>query len=214
MNYNFYCLAQKCYISNYIQYYCEPLAKTFEDSLNNVTDELLQQNDIKNLIHKCFLKKYNEFEGRMQKINNKITISDKSNNDISNISNSNYIINVPPRNNNNYNAQPSFQQQNFYNKNANNIKDLSEIESVTTIQLPFKDLNSNNSVNSSSRKSNSSKNFDIKGFNNINNTYNYPNYNSKINNINNNMNINYQMNKQSNKINQYNNLHQSKKYYN
>ena len=210
LNYNFYCLAQKYYINNYIQYSCQPLAKTFEDSLNNLIYELLQQNDINNLIHKCFLKKYNEFEGRMKKINNKLTISEKSNSDYSYNSNSYNIINNPPINNNNYNAQPNFQQQNYYNKNSNNIKDLSEIESVNTIQLPFNDLSSNNSI-SSSRKSNSSKNIDIQRFNTINNANNYPNLNSKINN--NNMNINYQMNKQSNKINnQYNNLYQNKKY--
>ena len=213
MNYNFYCLAQKYYIGNYIQYACESLAKTFEDSLNNVTNELLQQKDIKILIHKCFLKKYNEFEERMQTINNKITLSKNLIDDSSYTSGSKNIIN---------NINQNYQQQPTFNKKANNIKDLSEIESVTTIQLPFKDTNSNHSINSSSKKSNSSKNIDIRSIK-TNNVNNYPNFNSNkninnaynnivknstkmnyYNNINNNMSINYQMNNQNNMNNQYN----------
>ena len=220
MDYNFYCLAQKYYIGNYIQYACESLAKTFEDSLNNVTKELLKQKDITILIHKCFLKKYNEFEERMQTINNKKALSKNLIDDSSYTSGSKNIIEVPYRNNKNINQ--NYQQQPTFNRNANNIKDLSDIESVTTIQLPFKDTNSNHSIYSSSKKSSSSKNIDIRSIK-TNNVNNYPNFNSNrninnaynnivknstkmnyYNNINNNMNINYQMNNQNNMNNQYN----------
>ena len=59
---NFYCLAQKYYIGNFITYSCESLTNLFEDSFNKITLNLLNKDEIKILIINCFLKKYHEFE--------------------------------------------------------------------------------------------------------------------------------------------------------
>ena len=75
LGHNFIYLAQKYYIGNFIECICEPLSKTFENILNNIIINLLQKKDIKKLIYECFLKKYKEFEERINlktKCSNKI----------------------------------------------------------------------------------------------------------------------------------------------
>ena len=67
---NFYCLAQKYYIGNFITYTSESLTKTFEDSFNQIICDLLNRNEVKILIDDCFLKKYHQFEERIIKSQN------------------------------------------------------------------------------------------------------------------------------------------------
>ena len=77
MNNNFNCLAQKYYIAKFIEKSSDSLTKTFEYNFNNIVLNLLKQNDIKKLIDECFLKKYQEFEEKMKRIN--ITIISNQN---------------------------------------------------------------------------------------------------------------------------------------
>ena len=99
LGHNFIYLAQKYYIGNFIECICEPLSKTFENILNNIIINLLQKKDIKKLIYECFLKKYKEFEER---INLKTKCSNKIEDTID--QNLSYIIDESDtdKNNNNY----------------------------------------------------------------------------------------------------------------
>ena len=72
---NFYCLAQKYYIGNFIIYTYESLTKTFEDNFNQITYDLLNRNEVKVLIEKCFLKKYQQFEERIIKTQKNISLN-------------------------------------------------------------------------------------------------------------------------------------------
>ena len=71
---NFYCLAQKYYIGNFITYSCESLTNLFEDSFNRLIGDLLNKDEIKILINNCFLKKYHEFEEKIKTQNNLLLI--------------------------------------------------------------------------------------------------------------------------------------------
>ena len=139
LNNNFYCLAQKYYISNFIEKSSDSLTMTFENNFNNIVIELLNQNDIKKQIDECFLKKYQEFEEKMKNINTKITLNPNSFKD--NKANSN-------SNNNNFQIISDF--------SINNSKNfLSDINSVTTIPLPMNKSNSRSfGSNSSNLKHN------------------------------------------------------------
>ena len=66
---NFYCLAQKYFIGNFILNVCEPLTNTFENNFNQIVTQLLNQKEIKLNIDMCFLKKYQEFEVKLKSIN-------------------------------------------------------------------------------------------------------------------------------------------------
>ena len=98
LGHNFIYLAQKYYIGNFIECICEPLSKTFENILNNIIINLLQKKDIKKLIYECFLKKYKEFEER---INLKTKCSNKIEDTID--QNLSYIIDESDTDNNNNN---------------------------------------------------------------------------------------------------------------
>ena len=70
----FYCLAQKYYIWNFITYSCESMTNLFEDSFNRIIRDFLNNDEIKNLINNCFLKKYHEFEEKIKTQNNLLLI--------------------------------------------------------------------------------------------------------------------------------------------
>ena len=76
---NFYCLAQKYFIGNFITNACEPLAKTFESNFNQIATQLLSQKEIRVNIDKCFWKKYQEFEEKLKGLNSKLPSSKDSN---------------------------------------------------------------------------------------------------------------------------------------
>ena len=76
---NFYCLAQKYFIGNFITNACEPLAKTFESNFNQIVTQVLNQKEIRVNIDRCFWKKYQEFEAKLKGLNSKLPSSKDSN---------------------------------------------------------------------------------------------------------------------------------------
>ena len=66
---NFFYLAQKYYIKCAIQFYLNKLSNSFEDNLNEILNNLLNQDYSQNLISDCFLKKFEEFEVYESKFN-------------------------------------------------------------------------------------------------------------------------------------------------
>ena len=117
LNNNFYGFAQKYYIGNFIIKLSEYITSIFEGIFNQNTKDLLNQNEIKILIDKCFLQKYQEFEKRVaslnikksfhpEKLKHKNSIKDESNILISNSSSSlqenplddiNSVITIPQK---------------------------------------------------------------------------------------------------------------------
>ena len=75
---NYFFLAQKHFIGNFIINVCEPLTKTFENNFNQIVMQLLNQKEVRVNIDKCFYKKYQEFEEKLKKINSKMTRSNTS----------------------------------------------------------------------------------------------------------------------------------------
>ena len=154
LNNNFNCLAQKYYIAKFMEKTSDSLTKTFEEILNNITSDLLKQNDIKKLIDECFLKKYQEFEEKMTKINTKIVLRQNTLKDNVSNNNSNYpnfqknskLTNNTPKN-------ILSDKQSITTNTPKNI--LSDIQSVTTIPLPMnKDNSSPFSSSNNHQKSN------------------------------------------------------------
>ena len=154
LNNNFNCLAQKYYIAKFMEKTSDSLTKTFEDILNNITSDLLKQNDIKKLIDECFLKKYQEFEEKMTKINTKIVLRQNTLKDSVSNNNSNYP--KFQKNSNLTNNTPKnilSDKQSITTNTPKNI--LSDIQSVTTIPLPMnKDNSSPFSSSNNHQKSN------------------------------------------------------------
>ena len=156
----FFGLSQIYYIGKFIEYSLEPLTKTFEDILNSSICNLIKEKEIKILIDKCYLQKYNEFEERIKSFNPKIIINQKEITvNYSNISDGTQINKVKSMPNNNYKK----------------LKTLSDTESIVTIPLSMPMKNSSSNV------------FKINGINNLNSKVNnnlYGNNNFKFNNIN------------------------------
>ena len=69
LNNNYYCLAQMYYIGKFIEIYSESLSKIFEDYFNNIISQLMKKSEIRALIDSCFLKKFQEFEERITRLN-------------------------------------------------------------------------------------------------------------------------------------------------
>lgn len=76
---NFYCLAQKHFIGNFIINACEPLTKIFEDNFNQIVSQLLNLKEIRIKIDKCFWTKYLEFEGKLKRVSSVLKNSKISN---------------------------------------------------------------------------------------------------------------------------------------
>ena len=121
---NFYFLAQKYFIGNFITTVCEPLSKTFEDNFNQIVIQLLNQKEIRVNIDKCFWKKYLEFEEKLKGLNSKL-----------------------PRTNTF--SQKESKSSSQTNSNSSNI--LSGIKSVMTVNLS---KNSSNGSSSHHKKKN------------------------------------------------------------
>ena len=62
LNDNFYYLAQLKFIANFIMKQLEKLSKSFENNLNISTSKLINNKDLQDLIEKCYLVKFGEFE--------------------------------------------------------------------------------------------------------------------------------------------------------
>jgi predicted GTPase len=73
---NFYCLAQKLYISFIIKNIANNLSISFENHLNNLIQNMINDNDIIENISKCFLKKFDDFEVKIKnfKINSPLKV--------------------------------------------------------------------------------------------------------------------------------------------
>ena len=69
LNNNYYCMAQMYYVGKFIEIYSEPLSKIFEDYFNSIINQLLKKSEVKALIANCFLKKFQEFEERINSLN-------------------------------------------------------------------------------------------------------------------------------------------------
>ena len=65
-------IAQKHYYNFIITKTCAKLTEEFEYNLNNITHNLLNSEEIQSSINKCFLDKYEQFEGRIKSYNSKI----------------------------------------------------------------------------------------------------------------------------------------------
>ena len=63
---NFYYIAQVYFIPTYINKVCIFLSDSFEKNINKLLKEILSENDIDELISKCFLNKFSEFEKRVK----------------------------------------------------------------------------------------------------------------------------------------------------
>ena len=62
LNDNFYYLAQLKFIANFIMKQLDNLSKSFENNLNISTSKLINNKDLQDLIEKCYLVKFGEFE--------------------------------------------------------------------------------------------------------------------------------------------------------
>ena len=63
---NFYCLAQKLYISFIIRNINNRISLSFENYLNNLITNIIKHEDIIENINKCFIKKFDDFELRIK----------------------------------------------------------------------------------------------------------------------------------------------------
>ena len=66
-------IAQKHYYYYIISNSCSQLTEVFEQTLNNNTSNLLNKEDIKELINKCFINKFEQFEKRIKDKDAKIS---------------------------------------------------------------------------------------------------------------------------------------------
>ena len=62
---NFYCIAQKYYLSYIHQKITNNLSICFENHLNDLIVNVIQHNDMIEKINQCFLKKFADFEARI-----------------------------------------------------------------------------------------------------------------------------------------------------
>ena len=72
-------IAQKHYYNFIITKSCIQLTEAFEYNLNNITHNLLNNEEIKSSINKCFLDKYEQFEGRIKDYDSKINFEPAQN---------------------------------------------------------------------------------------------------------------------------------------
>ena len=72
-------IAQKHYYNYIIPNSCSQLSEAFEHSLNNTVTNLLNTEEIKELITKCFYNKYEQFEKRIKAMDSKINFASQNN---------------------------------------------------------------------------------------------------------------------------------------
>ena len=116
---NFYYYAQVYFISSYINKICILLSDSFEKNINILLKEILSEKDIDELISKCFLNKFSEFERRVKQFfednNNRVQTDNDENNNLQN-NQQNAFINENPAD------LPSMREIN--NANNNNLKNI------------------------------------------------------------------------------------------
>ena len=108
LNNNFYYIGQVHYILRNILDFWKMLPYCFEKQLNRLTEKILDQDNIQNLITECFLVKFTEFEKKCCQFFDKNKYNQEDNYKFKNSENNNIILN----NKINYGLQ---------NNNANNI---------------------------------------------------------------------------------------------
>ena len=94
---NYYCLTQKLYISFIIKNIANNLSISFENHLNNLIQNMINDNDIIENISKCFFQKFDDFEAKIKNL--KIDSPPKVCNDLPSLESSvNVQENCPPPN--------------------------------------------------------------------------------------------------------------------
>ena len=114
---NFYYYAQVYFISTYIKKICILLSDSFEKNINVLLKEILSEKDIDELISKCFLNKFSEFEKRVKKFfednNNIVLTNNYENNNLQNNQQIEFMNKYPA-------DLPSIRDINNANNNNNN----------------------------------------------------------------------------------------------
>lgn len=88
---NFYCAAQKYYISFILRKAANNLSSTFESHLNDLIRNLINSNDIKKIISECFLNKFNDYEKKIKNFVPTFNNNNGSNYNENNNFNNNFI---------------------------------------------------------------------------------------------------------------------------
>ena len=135
LNKNYYYTAQAHYLYHNVLGNFRNFTLSLENSLNQLTQEILNQNKIQKLITECFLKKFEEYEKKANKFFNKIDKvknDDKGNNNID-INNYNECAN---NNNNQYGYQ-----NNNVNYNNNGFNNYHTNQNETNININFQNFN-------------------------------------------------------------------------
>ena len=171
LNNNYYYTAQAYYLHQNIIGNYRNFTQTLERNINALTKNLLSQNIMQNLITECFLKKFEEFELKVNQFFNmkKIVNNDFNNNNYNNNFNANENYNYENNNYlNNYQTNP--------HENYSNIN----IQNFNTNPNNYQNMNNNNFIPSNNNEINLQNYYTN---NNISN--NYPNFDDeqKYNNV-------------------------------
>jgi hypothetical protein len=117
---NFYYYAQVYFISTYIKKICILLSDSFEKNINILLKEILSENDIDELISKCFLNKFSEFEKRVKNFfednKNIVLTNNYENNNLQNNQQIEFMNEYPA-------VLPSIRDINNANNNNNNYNE-------------------------------------------------------------------------------------------
>ena len=163
---NYYYIAQTHYINHHVlQSIIYKLSISFINNLNQLTKNLLSDNEIQKLVTECFLKKYSEFEKRCYKFfDNFQKNSNKQNfqSGFNQINDNNFNLN-----NNTFNQMPSNSKNNQLNNDfSQDHKNMNYIHENNNYNNNYINLNGNNN-----NPQNLNFNYNV---NNIN--FNYPNF--------------------------------------
>ena len=137
LNNNYYYTAQAYYLHHNIVGNFRNFTQTLEKSLNELTRNVLSQNELQNLITECFLKKFEEFE---IKVNQFFNMKNNMNNEF----NSNNYNNYNTNENNDYENNNNY--LNNYQTNPNENYSNINIQNFNTNPNNYQNMNNNNFI--------------------------------------------------------------------
>lgn len=163
---NFYYVAQKIYF--HFLFVNEYLYKSFETLSNNIIANLLKENNIKGIVSKCYLKKFNQFKERI-KVQEPLLIKAINDTNDKNEENEeenedNHLNNQPaPINNNGGNTNTNYINNNYndinYNVNLNDEEIENQSENIEEEEYPEESQIYNIQNNNENIKSQENENY-------------------------------------------------------
>ena len=131
LNDNYYYISQINFIYHFSKTLLPKSTTAFEEIANQITSKMISVREIQNLISDCFLKKFGEFEKRVNKFFNNNKIFRSNHNNDFNLDNQNFLNNNNFNMNNNYNYNnPRNELHQYNNSYENELPDYNEINNI------------------------------------------------------------------------------------